>query len=45
MHASPPFLNQSTASQFREMCWDCGSTRSILVVEHDAETINFGGVW
>ena len=38
MHASPPFINDTNANQFREMCWGCGSARAVLVVEREADT-------
>ena len=44
-HASPSFLNEHRANQFREMCWGCGSARAVLVVEHDDETQVIGGLW
>ena len=45
MHDAPPLLNDPDASQFREMCWGCGSARSVLVVEKDEATQVMGGVW
>ena len=45
MHASPPFHTDPNANQFRDMCWGCGTARSVLVVEHDDETQVIGGIW
>ena len=45
MHDAPPLLNDPDASQFREMCWGCGSARSVLVVEKDEATHVMGGLW
>ena len=45
MHDAPPLLNDPDASQFREMCWGCGSARSVLVVEKDEATQVIGGLW
>ena len=44
-HASPSFLNEHRANQFREICWGCGSARAVLVVERDDETQVIGGLW
>ena len=45
MHASPPFINDTNANQFREMCWGCGSARAVLVVEREADTTVINGLW
>lgn len=45
MHVPPQLLPYTDALQFREMCWGCGSARSVLVVEKDDETQVIGGLW
>ena len=44
-HPTPKFLPDQQANQFREMCWSCGTARSVLVVERDDETLIIGGIW
>jgi len=45
VHASPPFLLDPNANQFREMCRGCGSGRAVLVVERQDETVIINGIW
>ena len=45
MHASPPFLPDPSAHQFREMCWGYRSARAVLVVERNHDTTVIDGIW
>jgi len=45
MHQQPAFINDTDVNQFREMCWGCGTARSVLVIEKEDETIIVGGLW
>lgn len=44
-HDAAPLLNDTNSNQFREMCWACGSPRSVLVIEYCDETQVTSGIW
>ena len=44
-HPTPQYRDDPHARQFREICWGCGSTRAVLVVDRDDETQVINGIW